>query len=43
MKNSSEDTDFLWEKSRFVNRYYGMQEMYQNYAEGDRDWNVSKV
>uniref|UniRef100_A0A1I8A2J7 Kinesin-like protein n=1 Tax=Steinernema glaseri TaxID=37863 RepID=A0A1I8A2J7_9BILA len=39
--NEHEDTTFFWDKNRFTNRYYGMQEMYQNYAEGDTHWNMS--
>ncbi|TKR62490.1 hypothetical protein L596_026442 [Steinernema carpocapsae] len=39
--NDHEDTTFFWDKNRFTNRYYGMQEMYQNYAEGDTHWNMS--
>ncbi|VDK53767.1 unnamed protein product [Anisakis simplex] len=39
---AADDTHFLWEKNRFMNRYYGMQEMYQNFVEGDTDWDVPK-
>ncbi|CAD6188362.1 unnamed protein product [Caenorhabditis auriculariae] len=39
--NVREDTYFLWEKSRFLNRYYGMQEMYEAKIDGE-DWNMSK-
>ncbi len=35
--------EFLWDKNKFINRYYGMQELYQNYIEGYADWNVAKV
>ncbi|VDM51050.1 unnamed protein product [Toxocara canis] len=41
--DSVDDTYFMWEKNRFMNRYYGMQEMYQNFVEGDTDWDVPKV
>ncbi|VDM28226.1 unnamed protein product [Toxocara canis] len=40
--DSVDDTYFMWEKNRFMNRYYGMQEMYQNFVEGDTDWDVPK-
>ncbi|CAL2037683.1 unnamed protein product [Caenorhabditis brenneri] len=40
--NISEDTYFLWEKSRFMNRYYGMQEMYEAKQDGSEDWNLTK-
>ena len=30
----------MWDKNRFTNRYYGMQEMYQNYVDGDADYNL---
>ncbi|KAK0427687.1 hypothetical protein QR680_010367 [Steinernema hermaphroditum] len=39
--NELEDTTFFWDKNRFMNRYYGMQEMYQNFVEGDTHWNMS--
>uniref|UniRef100_A0A0M3ILV7 Kinesin-like protein n=1 Tax=Ascaris lumbricoides TaxID=6252 RepID=A0A0M3ILV7_ASCLU len=38
--DSVDDTHFLWDKNRFMNRYYGMQEMYQNFMEADSDWDV---
>uniref|UniRef100_A0A914YMR1 Kinesin-like protein n=1 Tax=Panagrolaimus superbus TaxID=310955 RepID=A0A914YMR1_9BILA len=38
--NTAEDTTFMWDKNRFTNRYYGMQEMYQNYVDGDSDYNL---
>ena len=40
--NISEDTYFLWEKSRFMNRYYGMQEMYEAKQDGSEEWNMPK-
>ncbi|CAI5444067.1 unnamed protein product [Caenorhabditis angaria] len=40
--NISEDTYFIWEKSRFMNRYYGMQEMYEAKIDGSDDWNMPK-
>uniref|UniRef100_A0A7E4V2Q9 Kinesin-like protein n=1 Tax=Panagrellus redivivus TaxID=6233 RepID=A0A7E4V2Q9_PANRE len=38
--NTAEDTTFMWDKNRFMNRYYGMQEMFQNYVDGDADYNL---
>ncbi|KAK6024631.1 hypothetical protein OSTOST_09554, partial [Ostertagia ostertagi] len=40
--NLTEDTRFMWEKARFMNRYYGMQEMYENKIDGE-DWNMPKL
>ena len=42
MKNLTNDNDWLWDKNKFINRKYIMQEMYQNYTDGD-DWEVEKV
>jgi hypothetical protein len=41
--NTREDTEFLWDNDKFNNRYFGMQELYQNYSEGFKNWDVSKV
>lgn len=38
--NTADDTTFLWEKNRFMNRYYGMQEMFQSHADGDPDYDL---
>ena len=35
--------EFLWPKDKFVNRLYMMKEIYQNYAQGDENWNPSPV
>ncbi|GMR41799.1 hypothetical protein PMAYCL1PPCAC_11994 [Pristionchus mayeri] len=40
--NQSDDTHFLWEKNRFMSRYYGMQEMYENKMDGDAEWNLPR-
>uniref|UniRef100_A0A0N5AP36 Kinesin-like protein n=1 Tax=Syphacia muris TaxID=451379 RepID=A0A0N5AP36_9BILA len=40
--NNNEKTYVLWDKNRFLSRYYGMEEMYQNYLDGDTDWELSK-
>ena len=42
MKNLANDNEWLWDKNKFINRKYIMQEMYQNYTEGD-ELNVDKV
>ena len=42
MKNLANDNEWLWDKNKFINRKYIMQEMYQNYTDGD-EWNVDKV
>ncbi|CAJ0578682.1 unnamed protein product, partial [Mesorhabditis spiculigera] len=39
--NTADDTHFLWEKTRFMSRYYGMQEMYENKMDGE-DWELPK-
>uniref|UniRef100_T1K6K6 Kinesin motor domain-containing protein n=1 Tax=Tetranychus urticae TaxID=32264 RepID=T1K6K6_TETUR len=33
--------EFLWPKDKFVNRLFMMKEIYQNYAQGDENWNPS--
>jgi hypothetical protein len=35
--------DWLWDRNKFINRKFLMQEMYQNYVEGDADWDVPQV
>ncbi|KAI6188028.1 putative tRNA N6-adenosine threonylcarbamoyltransferase [Aphelenchoides besseyi] len=42
VNNRSDDTTFLWDRSQFMNRYYTMQEMYQNYVENDPNWNLTR-
>ncbi|XP_052801903.1 kinesin-like protein KIF28P [Mya arenaria] len=32
--------DWLWDRNKFINRKYIMQEMYANFAEGDDDWDL---
>lgn len=32
--------DWLWDRNKFINRKFLMQEMYQNYVEGDPNWDV---
>ncbi len=42
MKNLSNDNEWIWDKNKFINRKYMMQEQYQNYINGD-DVPISKV
>lgn len=42
MKDLLTDNEWIWEKNKFVNRKYLMQEMYQNFVEGD-EWDVAQV
>ncbi|XP_066301763.1 kinesin-like protein KIF28 isoform X1 [Branchiostoma lanceolatum] len=42
MKNLENGNDFMWDRNKFINRKYLMQEMYQNYVEGDANWDVEK-
>ena len=37
------DNHWLWERNKFINRKFMMQEMYQNYVEGDANWDVPQV
>ncbi|CAD5220541.1 unnamed protein product [Bursaphelenchus xylophilus] len=40
--NKSDDTTFLWDEHKFMNRYYGMSEMYQSYMDNDPQWNLPR-
>ncbi|XP_033111082.1 kinesin-like protein KIF28P [Anneissia japonica] len=42
MKNIENENEFLWNKDKFLNRRYLMQEMYQDFVEGDKDWDREK-
>ncbi|XP_063964719.1 kinesin-like protein KIF28P [Lytechinus pictus] len=42
MKNVDNDNEFLWTRNKFLNRKYLMQEMYQNFTDGDKDWDVEQ-
>ena len=42
MKDLISDIEWIWEKNKFINRKYLMQEMYQNFVEGD-DWETPEV
>ena len=35
--------DWLWDRNKFINRKFIMQEMYQNYIEGDENWDYPQV
>lgn len=39
MKSSEDDAEWIWDRNKFLNRKFLMQEMYQNYVDGD-DWDV---
>lgn len=42
MKSTEDDAEWVWDRNKFSNRKYLMQEMYQNYVEGD-EWDKPKV
>lgn len=42
MTNLETKLDWLWSRNQFINRKYLMQEMYQNYVEGE-DWKLPDV
>ena len=35
--------DWLWDRNKFINRKFIMQEMYQNFVEGEPDWDLPQV
>ena len=39
MKNLQSGLEWMWSRSKFINRKYLMQEMYQNYEE-EVDWEL---
>ena len=39
MKNLETGMEYLWPKNKFINRKYLMQEMYENYEEGE-EWRL---
>lgn len=41
--NQETEQEFLWSKEKFFNRLYVMKEIYQNYEDGDENWNPSSV
>ena len=40
MRSLLNDNSWMWKRSKFLNRKYIMQEMYQSYAEGNDDWDL---
>ena len=42
MKSQEDDAEWIWDRNKFFNRKFLMQEMYQNYVEGD-DWDLPQV
>lgn len=38
-KNLQTGTVFMWDRNKFIDRKFMMQEVYQNYVEGDKNWN----
>ncbi|XP_077978175.1 kinesin-like protein KIF28 [Glandiceps talaboti] len=42
LRNLDNNNEFMWNREKFLNRKYLMQEMYQKYMEGDQDWNVDR-
>ncbi|XP_076461788.1 kinesin-like protein KIF28 [Babylonia areolata] len=42
MRNLDNGNEFMLDRNKFINRKYLMQEMYQNFMEGDKDWDVPK-
>ena len=39
MKDLQTGVEYLWPKAKFINRKYVMDEMYENYEDGD-DWQL---
>ncbi|KAK3102002.1 hypothetical protein FSP39_008034, partial [Pinctada imbricata] len=43
MRQLETGNEWMWDRNKFINRKFLMQEMYQNYVEGADDWDVPKV
>lgn len=43
MLNLDNGNEWLLDRNNFVNRRYLAEEMYQNFIEGDKDWDVPQV
>lgn len=43
IRNLESGNEWLWDRNKFINRKFLMQEMYQNYVEGADDWDVPRV
>ncbi|XP_074659378.1 kinesin-like protein KIF28 isoform X2 [Tubulanus polymorphus] len=41
VRNLENGNEWMWDRNKFINRKYLMQEMYQNFIEGN-DWDVAK-
>ena len=42
MRNLVTEHEWMWSRNKFLNRKYLMQEMYQNFVEGE-DWDLPPV
>lgn len=42
MRHLVTDHEWVWNRNQFLDRKYRMQEMYQNYVEGE-EWNLPQV
>ena len=42
VNSQEDDSEYIWDRNKFMNRKFLMQEMYQNYVEGD-EWDVPQV
>uniref|UniRef100_K1S0P1 Kinesin-like protein 6 n=1 Tax=Magallana gigas TaxID=29159 RepID=K1S0P1_MAGGI len=42
IRNLESGNEWLWDRNKFINRKFLMQEMYQNYVEGADDWDVPR-
>jgi len=40
MKDLTNSNFWMWDRNKFINRKYKMQEMYQNFIDGDTDWDL---
>ena len=43
MKSTVDGAEWIWDRNKFVNRTYLMKEMFQNYYDGDEDWDLPEV
>ncbi|KAK2141557.1 hypothetical protein LSH36_1080g00009 [Paralvinella palmiformis] len=43
LKNLATKNEFMWDRDTFLNRYYMMQEMYQNFVDGENISAIAKV
>ncbi|XP_022782679.1 kinesin-like protein KIF28P [Stylophora pistillata] len=40
MKSTVDDAEWTWDRNKFINRTYLMKEMFQNYYDGEEDWDL---